>query len=296
MITNNLYIIQWWLKKFKIDNYTINDDMSVDVDGDVDILCLNLKEIPIQFNKVTGRFDCRANCLISLKGCPSYVGGDFNCSGNQIVSLEYCPKVVKKSFYCDGNKLVSLKGCQEVINGNFNCSNNELINLRYCPKMVAESFDCSENKLLNLMHCPEYVGGEFNCAGNVLNSLRGCPEIINNNFNCSRNNIRSLRLFYPKFVKGCFDANGNPIRNLDGFKCEFENFSHTTHKYINGNTFEFVNKIPQLDHMYISRKCSNDEYGETLDLSHDQYRNILLYKKLDHKLKNKNLPDRKHKI
>jgi hypothetical protein len=44
------------LKKYKITNYTINDDLSVDVDGDVDLSHKMLSSIPVNFGKVSGGF------------------------------------------------------------------------------------------------------------------------------------------------------------------------------------------------------------------------------------------------
>ena len=43
-------------KKYGIENYTIMDDGSIDVDGDVYINDEGLTELPLTFNKVTGSF------------------------------------------------------------------------------------------------------------------------------------------------------------------------------------------------------------------------------------------------
>lgn len=77
-----------------IKNYTINNDLSVDVSGDVFISELKLKEIPINFNKVSGSFDCSYNFLTTLKGCPESVGGDFNCHRNDINEIDYYPNTI----------------------------------------------------------------------------------------------------------------------------------------------------------------------------------------------------------
>jgi len=57
-------------------NYIINVENFVNLDG------CNLKEIPVQFGYITGRFDCDNNQLTSLKNCPKFVGGDFYCQNN----------------------------------------------------------------------------------------------------------------------------------------------------------------------------------------------------------------------
>ena len=92
-------------KKYKITNYTINDDGSIDVNGDVDLFGIDLTELPLRFNKVTGYFDCGRNRLTSLKGSPRWVGGDFNCHNNKLTSLEFSPDYVGGDFYCKYNKL-----------------------------------------------------------------------------------------------------------------------------------------------------------------------------------------------
>lgn len=44
------------LQRLGIKKYTINDDLTVDVDGDVDISYKNLVKIPINFGIVSGNF------------------------------------------------------------------------------------------------------------------------------------------------------------------------------------------------------------------------------------------------
>ena len=116
-----------FLEEYKIKNYTINDDLTVDVEGDVDIENggrRGLKEIPIQFGKVTGVFDCSYNNLISLKGCPRWVGGSFYCSFNRFTTLEGSPEYVGGSFSCLGYELRTLKGCPREVGGDFSCNYN----------------------------------------------------------------------------------------------------------------------------------------------------------------------------
>jgi hypothetical protein len=92
-------------KKYKITNYTINPDGSIDVNGDVDLSYENLTELPLTFNKVTGNFHCHFNNLTSLKGCPKWVGGYFYCNYNYLTSLEFSPDYVGGFFNCSGNQL-----------------------------------------------------------------------------------------------------------------------------------------------------------------------------------------------
>ena len=92
-----------WLNKYDIKNYVINEDLVVDVNGDVSLLFKELTEIPFQFGKVNGYFICSSNNFTSLKGCPEIINGDFYCYKNKLTSLEGCPEEIKGYFYCDDN-------------------------------------------------------------------------------------------------------------------------------------------------------------------------------------------------
>ena len=84
--------------KYGIRQYTINDDMSISVNGYVDLSSKNLKSLPIKFKEVSGNFYCDNNQLTSLRGCPRTVGGYFSCRSNQLTSLRGCPRTVGDGF------------------------------------------------------------------------------------------------------------------------------------------------------------------------------------------------------
>jgi hypothetical protein len=134
-------------KKYKIRNYTINDDYSIDVSGNVDLGNKSLTKIPLKFNKVSGDFYCTDNNLNTLEGSPESVGW---------------------SFYCGENNLTTLKGGPEEVGRDFFCSNNQLTTLKGGPKRVGIIFYCSWNKLTTLEGGPEFVGGNFICRNNPL--------------------------------------------------------------------------------------------------------------------------------
>lgn len=111
-------------KKYNIQNYSINLDGSIDVDGNVvisDIVLGNVKspniieKIPLKFNKVNRSFYCNHNELTSLYDCPKEVGGYFDCCYNKLTSLEGSPIKVGGRFLCFSNELTSLEG----YNGNY---------------------------------------------------------------------------------------------------------------------------------------------------------------------------------
>ena len=117
-------------EKYNITNYSINPDGSIDVDGNVHLSEMDLIELPLKFNKVSGFFNCSFNKLTSLKGSPKEVGTFFTCYGNKLIDLKYAPNRIgswfdcsvnnlknlvnsptsKNLFFCEGNPLESLEG------------------------------------------------------------------------------------------------------------------------------------------------------------------------------------------
>jgi hypothetical protein len=53
-------------RKYSIKNYTINQDMSIDVDDDVVLYDRGLVKLPLRFNKIRGNFNCYTNKLTTL--------------------------------------------------------------------------------------------------------------------------------------------------------------------------------------------------------------------------------------
>ena len=100
--------IESWCDKMGIEDYTINSQGEIDVDGDVNLARETFKELPYKFGTVNGYFSLReCENLISLKNCPNYITGSnmFNIYGCiRLNSLEGCPKEVGGSFYCRGCK------------------------------------------------------------------------------------------------------------------------------------------------------------------------------------------------
>lgn len=124
--------------QYNIKNYTINDDLSLDVDGDVSISANSLAFIPLFFNVVNGGFWCECNKLISLYGSPNIVNGDFNCSYNELESLEHFPEYVGGDIYCTDNKLVTMKHIPPNFKNDLNCGENHLISTMCIPFGLAD--------------------------------------------------------------------------------------------------------------------------------------------------------------
>ena len=148
------------LESYEIQNYTINIDGTIDVEGDVYLNGWYLKEIPFNFGKVTGHFDCSGNELTSLEGCPREVGGSFNCSDNKLQDLISGPQEVGGDYHCHINQLETLEGCAGDIGGIFDCDNNKLEMLD-CSSVINGDIDCFGN---GFRQEPEFFGV---CGGKI---------------------------------------------------------------------------------------------------------------------------------
>jgi hypothetical protein len=154
-------------KKYKIVNYTVNGNNSVDVDGDVYLWVWDKKltSIPLNFNIVNGCFNCDDNHLTSLKGCPVRVGGWFSCYDNELTSLQYSPQFMENGkFSCNYNKIESLQYCTKLIRGYFYCYGNKLTSLQYHPTVYGKFF-CHSNQINtfeNFYYYKEDIYFEYN--------------------------------------------------------------------------------------------------------------------------------------
>jgi len=103
---NDIININNICEEYRIENYTINEDGSIDVDGDVDLKYANLSKLPIHFNKVNGHFDCANNKLTTLERAPIFVGNGFYCDYNNLTSFEDVPKEIGADFDCGYNPII----------------------------------------------------------------------------------------------------------------------------------------------------------------------------------------------
>ena len=124
---------------YRINNYTINDDMTINVEGDVNLYVSGLDIFPVNFNRVNGNFLCHENTLTTLKGAPKYVRSNFECDFNDLTSLEYSPEYVGGDFMCEINNITSLKG-PKIIQGRFFCGGNKLKVFDYMPSVKNEVY------------------------------------------------------------------------------------------------------------------------------------------------------------
>ena len=162
-------------KKYDIENYTINDDLSIDVAGGVNLAYKNLEHLPLKFNYVSGNFLCRINKLKSLEGCPRTVNGSFFCNDNELKTLEGSPQTIGGDFLCYENELKSFEGSPQTVGGGFYCADNELRDLEYFPEV-----DGSTNMIENPVNLLVYTFIYLPEANNFLIEYFNDYEIVRN--------------------------------------------------------------------------------------------------------------------
>ena len=176
--------------QYKIENYTINQDLSIDVDDNVDLSSTNLAILPIKFGRVMGDFNVQNNLLSTLYGAPVAVGGNFNCYQNLLTNLIGSPKWVGADFFCYNNQLASLEGSPIVVRGSYYISGNDkLSNLAGCTLKIGANF--SFDDILSTYSGDEDILFEGNFFLNETNydrsNAKKLPNVI-------LENIRHLKL------------------------------------------------------------------------------------------------------
>lgn len=116
-------LIRKWLDKYEIKNYTINDDLTIDIKN---VYFNNPKEVDvipdyIKFRKITGHCDLSNTKIKKISGMPEYCGKFWCAYCDELTSLEGCPKRVGDFICCNCSKLKSLKGCPKEVEGTFDC-------------------------------------------------------------------------------------------------------------------------------------------------------------------------------
>lgn len=168
--------------KLDIQNYTINDDGTVDVNGDLR-LYLNQDKVKvdelvktlINFNKVNGDVD------ISIRWSKNGRAGT-----NQ---MPFTFNEVTGTFLLARSKLETLKGCPKKVGGDFNVANNILHSLDGAPEMVGGNFIVCDNLLTNLVGSPKHVGGDFNVNDNSIESMEGITRDIGGRLKINDNKL-----------------------------------------------------------------------------------------------------------
>jgi hypothetical protein len=222
------YIIKGWLMSAGVKNFTINKDLTVDVEGDVVIVKSTMSGydyLPFKFGKVTGNFSIDVPTLTTLEGCPNVVTqGAFNVFNSRIKNLKGMPKQASYVKISNASELTSLEGFPEdaiikTIEISI-CPN--LASVKGIPKSATVSnfnfTDCAN--LQSLEGLPNMIAGFLNLRNSsALKSLRGAPSEISDYLQ----------------LTGCFDLEN--LEHLPHGDPSYEIFVHNSNDFILKNIY-----------------------------------------------------------
>lgn len=118
--------------RYSIYNYTINEDLSIDVNNNSVNLSYNkLSFLPLKFNEVEYNFSCNECGLLSLEGSPNKVGHEFIVNDNKLTNLKYRPEHIGTRFFCRKNEITDLKYFPKYVGGNIFFEQNPIDTLIY---------------------------------------------------------------------------------------------------------------------------------------------------------------------
>lgn len=155
--------IESWLKSKGVSwqNIIIHSDLTVDIEGTLNLNNAQLEEIPIRFGIIKGDLIISNNKLTRLPDVKE-VMLSLNAEINHITDIENLP-IIGADLNLSHNLLKSLKGLPKKIAGSLDLKNNKLVSLEYCSEIIERSFNCSVNPLKSLKFLPKEIGYDFVC-------------------------------------------------------------------------------------------------------------------------------------
>jgi hypothetical protein len=278
--------IEVLLDTAKIGNYTINEDLSVDVEGNVTIngdVFLGAKEMPFSFRNVKGDFYIMNAPFDTMKGFPTNVEGSFQVFNCRMSTCEHAPKFIGTNIrFSLMRNLVSLKGLPNQANGIISINSNLMLpSIEGFPQKLGSGVtdialsDCKN--LLSLKGFPSSFAGSLNLAHcESLQSLQYLPPTLTylNLSDCS--SLHSLDYLSPT-VNGRIMLGTN--ENLN--KCAFKLFQikglqsvgpgATDQKTRSGMARKIINK-------YLKQPYGNKRWiecqSELIDAGYEDYAEV----------------------
>lgn len=151
--------IEKWLMKYQITGYTINSDLTVDIDNHVFLSSNRLNYIPIQFGHVNGIFDFSDNKLTSFQGFP-LSATSIIASDNNFKNTDNLKSVVQENILLYDCPLESITDLPTIMNGkiildvtineNFKINHPNLYALRNKYDILELTSDVIETLKLNI--------------------------------------------------------------------------------------------------------------------------------------------------
>jgi len=143
-----------WLTHVGVENFTINPDLTVDVDGDVYFGTHRWTEFPVKFGVIKGNFICAVGHLESCVNFPDEVEGECDITGQQLKSLKGFPSKVGTGVHGGGvdisfTPLTSMDGISEEINGDLVMTDTRISSLEGIADKITKL-----NGIVDVTHSP----------------------------------------------------------------------------------------------------------------------------------------------
>ena len=163
-----------WLTKNGVHDFTINDDNTVDVNGDLNLDGLRHDKLPVKFGSVTGSVSLVGSLLRTLVGLPDEIKGDLDITTMELDSTDGFPMKVYGDVHIGSINVKSTMSTSRLSH-----VEGDLVLTEY----GADSF----------VGLPEYVGGNFmvsDCP--QLKSLKGMPKEVGGDVRFPVRGVKSL--------------------------------------------------------------------------------------------------------
>ncbi len=173
--------ISKWLKDHDVENYVINDDDTVSVNGDIELINLQYKRLPVTFKEITGNVTIVASRLETLAGLPQTINGDLEMNKVKVLDWTGCPAIVKGSVHLESSIVNGFGGdaLREVGKGVY-LDYSVIESLKGFPPLVRGALSLRSSSVKSLEGLENtHVMGNFSLqeVKNVTN-LRGIPKRI----------------------------------------------------------------------------------------------------------------------
>ena len=153
--------IKKWLNEQNLFKFSINDDLTVDMDNmDVSIY-LKGNNLPVKFRKCKSNFDLIGKSLNSLIGLPDIIEGSLNIEADKLKKIDFFPKKIGKGLFFSSNSLTSLEGMDNCeITGKIRIETPNVKSLKGYPLNTTTDIDLALNLTILIENFPNIRWGD----------------------------------------------------------------------------------------------------------------------------------------
>lgn len=202
--------------KYQISS--VEEDGTINVDGDLNFDLYRDESIPIKLGTVTGSFINHDSKLKYLWNGPKRVEGSVEMTGSIIKSLSGGPEWIGEHLHLGGTKITSLKGIAKYIGGNVHFAGSNLKSLEGMPERLEGDLYTEATKIKSLKGSPKTIMGVFNASATPITSLEGGPEWVGDAYHVCHTKITSFKGIAKYIYGGLFCRNCKHLKNPEGLR------------------------------------------------------------------------------